>query len=55
MENIATIALEQLQKEHHRLCISLERAQQKYVGPTQEVDDLKRKIAVNEYLQQKCE
>ena len=55
MENIAMVALEQLQKEHRRLCISLERAQQKYVVPAKEVDDLKRKIAVNEYLQERCE
>jgi hypothetical protein len=55
MNDIAMIAREQLEKEYRRLCISLERAEKKYVVPAQETDDLKRKIAVNLYLQQRCE
>ena len=54
MDNISDIAMEQLMKEHRRLCISLERAEKKYVVPVKEVEDLKRKIAVNLYLQSKC-
>ena len=55
MNDIAIIAREQLEKEYRRLCINLKHAESKYMSPVKEIDDLKRKIAVNLYLQQRCE
>lgn len=54
MDNIAILASEWLEKEYRRVCISLERAEKKYVVPVKEVEDLRRKKEIISYLLQRC-
>ena len=49
------IALEHLAKEYKRLCINLERAEKRQGVSARELEDIKRKIEINLYLQEKCE
>ena len=49
------MALEHLVKEHKSLCINLERAQKRPGVTAQEIENIKRKIEINLYLQERCE